>query len=211
MATVRATSFRDLNGKVLFLESSALLSIAPEMMKPVEGDNGIVVIGFIDPELGLSFYVVGSALYVPGENLRVTWVGREYRIIARFEDVADIEVTDVEKAQMDVSSFSTLRISVARTYAADPQRQLTRGMTFLDSNRCEGFPDDVTVIMFQPGKQPEKHWVRCTGQSRECIRGILLSEPEQDFGVHKDETIDFVPAQDDDGTVMLVSGGRKQS
>ena len=62
----------------------------------------------------------------------------------------------------------------------------------LDEFRDPQFPDNIEVVLLAKGLEQEKVWIRATQFGLNCIYGILLDEPQQDFGVHKDDLIDLM-------------------
>lgn len=59
-----------------------------------------------------------------------------------------------------------------------------RSFAFLDGARSVEFPDDIQIVLFQKGMQPEQVWVKCCSFTDNKLYGMLLNEPDQDFGVH---------------------------
>ena len=65
----------------------------------------------------------------------------------------------------------------------------TRMIKEIDHLRFNGFPDDIAVILFKDEVQPEQVWVRLKHIKDNTLYGILLNEPNADFGVYKGDLI----------------------
>ena len=61
------------------------------------------------------------------------------------------------------------------------------------------------VVQFKSGLKTEGCWVRIAGLSDNFIIGILLNEPEQNFGYHKGEKIGFFVYEMDDKEIICYS------
>jgi hypothetical protein len=87
-----------------------------------------------------------------------------------------------------------------------------RELDWLDPFRAHGFFDDVlTILPGIGGNVPELVWVRLekylpdTGR----FRGTLLNEPIRDYGIHRDDLLEILPARGPGG-VQLVLLPRKR-
>ena len=80
-----------------------------------------------------------------------------------------------------------------------------RSFEFLDQFRHPSFPDDIVVLFLRGDNNPEKVWVTANHLSDQKIMGELLNEPNQDFGVHKGDTIRIIPYQDPNGKMLCFS------
>jgi len=93
-----------------------------------------------------------------------------------------------------------------------PMSRQIMGMRCLDQFRAKGFPHDVQVLLFAKEKSPEMVWARTRWYDERTgiFTCILLNEPNQDFKVHKNETVEVIKTEDikvnKDGTMELVRG-----
>ena len=81
----------------------------------------------------------------------------------------------------------------------------TRDVEELDPFRNREYPDDVQVYVAAKGMQIELVWVRLYGLQDNEITGILLNEPDQDFGIHERDIIGFFPSKIGDKDILLSS------
>ena len=101
-----------------------------------------------------------------------------------------------------LSSRYGKKLAGLQKYAAGGEIEKTREMRFLDDSRHPFFPDDVQVYLMRQGLKPEPCWTRISGLAENWIKGVLLNEPEQDFGCHQGEEIAINLDQTEDGKVI---------
>lgn len=78
-------------------------------------------------------------------------------------------------------------------------------MAFLDDSRHEYYIDDVQVYLVKEKNNPEVCWVRICGLGDKYLMGILLNEPNQNFGYHEGEKIAFFAQKMDNHKIILIS------
>ncbi len=98
-----------------------------------------------------------------------------------------------------------------------PELKVIRDCSVIDHLREEGFFDDVYAILpttviidIRSGKPitlgPEIVWVRLNEYSDQTkqFRGRLLNQPNQEFGVHKNEVVSLWPIKSGGDLVLIV-------
>jgi hypothetical protein len=59
----------------------------------------------------------------------------------------------------------------------------------IDHLREKDYPDDILVIIYREGLNPEKLWVRLFKIDNGMLFGKLLNEPFGDLGMHYNDAI----------------------
>ena len=88
--------------------------------------------------------------------------------------------------------------AIERHYRNCDEIEATRKVEAIDTSRSPEFPDDVLVILIHGNNAPEGCWVRCEKIADGMMAGMLLNEPDSDFGVHRGDLISFGIAQQGD-------------
>ena len=94
------------------------------------------------------------------------------------------------------------KLEMLKTYDGDEQLEQTREMGFLDESRHPHYPDDVQVYLTKEGLNPELCWTRAFGVGDHFIMGVLLNEPNQNFGYHEGERIAFFVKETEDKHII---------
>ena len=154
----------------------------------IEGANCLLTYGFIDREAGLTLEVLAAGY--EQENKYVFFdPPRETPCIILAENVEDQEFSLLDDRNKALRTRYAGMLGLLQEYEAGEEIEKTREMRFLDDSRHPCFPDDVQVYLMRSGLKPEPCWARISGLAENYIRGILLNEPEQDFGCHQGEKI----------------------
>lgn len=97
------------------------------------------------------------------------------------------------------------KVDMVNDYHVNEDIESFRELDFLDELRSPEYPDDVLVYLLKNGNQPEGCWARMEALKDRQIIGILLNEPDQDFGYHEGEKIAFYVQQTEDEKIVLCS------
>jgi len=182
---LRDLGFRKIAGRLFLLSVKekyrALFSAHPG----IESADCLLVSGLIRREEGL--------------GLKVLAFGKKkedgVEIIEKLDEPLDLPVRDFlgEEAEPLAEKEEEFRelLETLRRYEADEEILRTREMEFLDSARDEIHPDLVKVTLLRDGLLPEESQVRIEGLEPSMIIGVLMKEPEQNFGYHAGETVAF--------------------
>ena len=170
----------------------------------IEGANCLLAYGFIDREAGLTLEVLAAGY--EQENKYVFFdPPRETPCIIRAENVEDQEFSLLDDRNKALRTRYAGILGLLQEFEVGEEIEKTREMRFLDDSRHPSFPDDVQVYLMRSGLKPEVCWTRISGLAENYIKGILLNEPEQDFGCHQGEEIAVNLDQTDDKKVICYS------
>ena len=167
----------------------------------IEKANCLLAYGYIDREAGLTLEVLATGFeqeerctfFDPPERARFSLPGE------RMENEEFLLMDDRDKR---LSSRYGKKLAGLQKYAAGGEIEKTREMRFLDDSRHPFFPDDVQVYLMRQGLKPEPCWTRISGLAENWIKGVLLNEPEQDFGCHQGEEVAINLDHTEDGKVI---------
>lgn len=167
----------------------------------IEKANCLLAYGYIDREAGLTLEVLATGFeqeerctfFDPPERARFSLPGE------RMENEEFLLMDDRDKR---LSNRYGKKLAGLQKYTAGGEIEKTREMRFLDDSRHPFFPDDVQVYLMRQGLKPEPCWTRISGLAENWIKGVLLNEPEQDFGCHQGEEIAINLDQTEDGKVI---------
>ena len=166
--------------------------------------NGVLTYGYYDREAGLTLEVLGAA-YVEGDRARFEDTLKDVRSFIRIGAVEEDEFLFFADENEELAKRYADKIEMLHHYDADKEVMKTREMSFLDGCRHNECIDDVMVYFIKDGLHPEGCWVRIIGLGEHFIMGILLNEPDQDFGYHKGEKIAFFVQETEDKKVICIS------
>ncbi len=141
-----------------------------------------------------------------GKELEMFDGDDERRAVARIEGVKDLEFTVLGDDEWLTQKYSK-KIEMLSGYSVNEEIETSRSFTFLDGCRHDFYPDDIMVGIFKDGLQPEGCWVNISGLGDHCFIGKLLNEPNQDFGCHAGDEIEFFVNERDNKTIICCSDG----
>ena len=125
-------------------------------------------------------------------------------LVMRRNSVAECEFVGLEEVNIVCPEYDSLIKMVRDSYDTDNNaKEEMRGMDFLDGFRNDDFPDDVAVVIYRDELRPEQVWIRCCDLSKEKMYGILLNEPNQNYGVHKGDKVRFLPIKKADDLLLV--------
>lgn len=167
----------------------------------IEKANCLLAYGYIDREAGLTLEVLATGFeqeerctfFDPPERARFSLPGE------RMENEEFLLMDDRDKR---LSNRYGKKLAGLQKYTAGGEIEKTREMRFLDDSRHPFFPDDVQVYLMRQGLKPEPCWTRISGLAENWIKGVLLNEPEQDFGCHQGEEVAINLDHTEDGKVI---------
>lgn len=205
MKQIKNANFRDLCHQLVYIRCPELLKrIAGNGMEIDSSKDGVIAYGYIDEECGLSFHIFAAAGIKDGTEIVRCNKDEKSMLILRRGSVADCMYLDLSEDNALYEEYESLIKAIQDNYDTDNKaKEEMRYMTFLDEFRHEDYPDDVAVVIFREGMNMERVWVRCVDVTEEMLYGILLNEPNQDFGVHEGYKIGFVPIKREDGLLLV--------
>ena len=166
--------------------------------------NYILAYGYIDQERGLTLEVLASAQKT-SKGFRFADTNESIRSFIRIGAVEEDEFFFFPDENGDLAERYANKIELLHHYDAPEEVEKTREMLFLDGCRDTYCIDDVLVYLTKDGLKPEGCWVRINGLGDHWIMGILLNEPDQNFGYHEGEQIAFFVHETDDKNIICYS------
>jgi len=209
---INDADFRELFHRVIYIKpTKEVIEHLAEDMDIYLKDRGFLAYGYIDNQCGFSFRIICSAHirnnkleYGAYDSQRLYIIRRGYVNCCSF---AFIEEYDVEISDLEESALKHIR-DIDMLYKCREETEQMRKFMFLDPFRSKEYPDDLQVILFKEGLQLEAVWVKCYTYTDNELFGLLLNEPEQDFGFHEGSIIGFAPMETDNGTICVYTGRR---
>lgn len=166
--------------------------------------NYILTYGYIDHTAGLTLEVLATASR--HDESFIFGVGNtEISSKIRIGFVMDDECFYFDDEDGKMYKSYADKIESLKIYSAGDEVEESRNMRFLDPSRSPEYPDDVLVYLFKDGNELEGCWVRIEALGEHNMIGTLLNEPDQDFGCHVDDKIEFYVHQKDDEKIVLWS------
>lgn len=183
---------------------------------PSEG-NGVIGYIYVDHEEGISLRVHTLCRIEPGKlpQIVVNFEDHGEGCILRYDEFGEYRLLSNNEAN------SIPLADDQRWYLFEDQRWFIyydperlheiRNRNDLDQFRAPGFFDDVFVVLSREagGHAPEVVWVRLEEmvEGGAAFQGILLNEPDGDFGVHEGDTVTVRFAEHQDGRYLVAETG----
>lgn len=166
--------------------------------------NYILTYGYIDHTAGMTLEVL--ALATKSKKGFIFEKGNsEFSSKIRIGAIMEEECFCLDDNDGRIHNSHADKIYALRGYDVSDDIEESRKMDFLDTSRSPEYPDDVLVYLFKDGNEPEGCWVRIEVLAEHQIIGILLNEPNQDFGCHVGESIAFYAQQTEEKDIVLCS------
>ena len=187
-------SFRGLYRQCIILKGKRTLDTAKEMLEkhlyelPINMDS-VLCYCYIDAYAGMSFDFLCLAYFDTGEPDFKSYeklLAEKIRLFYRYGAVQDDEI---KFFLSDVSVFNRRSAMIDEGYHRDEKVLPTRTIKEIDHLRYIQNPDDIGVLLRKDGLQTEQVWVRLSGVENGNLAGLLLNEPNSDFGVHTGDTV----------------------
>lgn len=200
-------AFRALYHRIVYVKaSSALRHTLAKHLQGIADADGFLAYGYIDEQAGFSFRLLCFASIKNNTLTRGRFVS-DVRPILRRGQMNDCEYMDLKYCEVDTSDFVDEVNRINEKYKCrNEQTEKMREFAFLDEVRSIEYPDNIQMILYQAGMQPEQAWVKCWAFTENQLFGKLLSEPKQDFGVHSGSVIGFAPTKQQGGILFAYTG-----
>lgn len=201
------TNFRELFHQIIYVRSSEKLKkTLGNRFGSITEDDGFLAYGYIDEQAGFSFRPLCPANIRDNILSRGEFVSDVYLIIRRGQ-LNDCDYIDLDYCDIDVTDFEDEINAINENYKCqNEQTEEMREFTFLDGLRSVEYPDDIQIILYQEGIQPEQVWVKCWAFTEDKLFGKLLNEPNQDYGIHCGSIIGFAPLEQENGILCVYTG-----
>ena len=167
-----------------------------------EEANTLLVYGYIDHEAGLTLEAIACGVS-DTEGARFFDTNNKIKAMVRIGDVMEEEFNLLENEEPLRERYQE-KLDILSGYDVNEEIEESRSFAFLDTNRHEMYPDDVSVHIVREGLQPEICWARIEGLQQPQIIATLLNEPNQDFGYHIGDKIGFSAHETEENEIILV-------
>ena len=201
-------NFRDMAGKFLLvkdIDMKTRLVIEKSGFKIRQDDNAMLLFGYIDYEMGMSYELLCAAcVYDDGEvSFEPTNKTTSFKFrygsftgdMVPFNNLSQL-IQYKERAEM-----------IIKGYDAPDDVMEVRAIEELDPSRAPGYPDDIVVFFVKEGYRNEGIWCRVvsTDPGRHLIQMRMLNEPNAPFGKHMGDIVDVTLIRMDDGELKAAA------
>lgn len=177
-----------------------LATVAKEHFSSFSNANCVLTYGYIDHNMGLSIEILACGIrdnnqysfFQPNDSIRT------HASISAVSNIS-FNVVNIDKEHQGLFKKKLLALSA---YNVPSDVEYTRSMTFLDSNRNDINVDDIMVHLIKENFEIEGCWVRIEALKEHTFVGRLLNEPNQDFGIHQQEMLEFRVEKNHDGKYL---------
>lgn len=201
-------TLRDLVGKTFFISYPLhkLMQGCDGIQIPADAD-GALAFGYIDATEGLTFEILAPTrmsdthVFDNLALLSVLKITAKVRSGSVDEDAAVIIQEDSSALQ---TAFSDHIAQIESFYKVDDNRLRARNDATIDHLRHPNYPDDVQAILYDENIGTEAVWFTLLGLNDEgAFVGLLLNEPEGDFGIHCGDGMMLIKQQDEDNLMLI--------
>lgn len=201
-------NFRDMYHQFLLVKDIDMrtrLVIEKSGFRIRQDDNAMLLFGYIDYEMGMSFELLCAAcVYDDGEvafepiNKTTSFKFRYGSFQGDMEPFKNLSqlIPYQERAQM-----------IKKGYDAPAAVMEIREIEELDPSRTPGYPDDIVVFFVKEGYRNEGIWCRTVDvdPERHLIQMRMLNEPNAPFGKHLGDIVDVTLIRMDDGELKAAA------
>lgn len=189
-------NFRELHHKFLLLVNDERnLMVASKAFTYHEGDNALLLYGYIDHEAGLSFEVLCMARYIEGLPIQYRESSLDTALKIRYDSIRG-NLTPIE-ISYDLLKYKNRVDVINEHYKVHLAVEHIRGIECLDKYRSPQYPDDIIVFFVKEGCEPEGIWVRLEKNIGDKLAGRMLNEPWADYGYHAGDFVRIEPVVQD--------------
>lgn len=190
--------WRNITNSMIYIRCPQKLEVLQKAGFEIAGRNdGFLTLCFVDHLKGLSFYVIAAA-HIGEDRVFVSKENKSSQLIFTVGELTDCVYLNQDFIEADFSHYYSYIDEIISQFEKDCEEAVDiRKIIKLDDFRNPQFPDNIEVVLIGKGLEQEKVWVRATQFGVNCIYGILLDEPKQDFGIHKDDLIDLMLVERD--------------
>ena len=187
-------NFRELYRQCVIINGKRAFDTAPKMLEdysyklPAKVDS-VLCYCYIDAQAGMSFDFLCLAYFDNGEPDFKSYeklLAEKIRLFYRYGAVQD---DNTKFFSQDVSIFNKRCTMIDEGYHRDEKVLPTRNIKAIDHLRYIQNPDDISVLLRKDGLQVEQVWIRLSGIENGNLSGVLLNEPNSDFGVHMNDLV----------------------
>ena len=186
-------NWRNIANSMIYIRCPDKLEVLRKAGFEVVGRNdGVLALCFVDHLKGVCFYVIAAA-HIGQERVFVSKENKSSQLVFPIGELGGCLYLNQDFIEADLSHYYSYVDEIMKEFEKDYEEAVDlRKILELDDFRDPQFPDNIEVVLLAKGLEQEKVWIRATQFGLNCIYGILLDEPKQDFGVHKDDLIDLM-------------------
>lgn len=167
--------------------------------------NGVLTYGYYDREAGLTLEVIATVVVQDEEIIEYNETSLDTRCFIRMESVADEDILLYSDLNGKLAEKYAEKIKTLHIYDPSEEVERVRKLMILDGCRSDFYVDDVIVRLIKEGNELEECWVRTNKLENKLFTGTLLNEPDQDFGYHKGDEIQFFVREIEEDWFVCVS------
>ena len=159
--------------------------------------DSIITYCYIDEECGISFEYLcpfnseKMALFVNKD--------KDYSFKIRFGAVIDFEILIIDNDKTGDKEIDKWIDIINDNYDRNEDIRELRNYSIFDSLRVKDYPDDIFFGLFKKGLNGEGMYAKLWKKEGEKIYGKLLNEPNQNFGINKNDIIELKLGKNNEG------------
>lgn len=186
-------NWRNIANSMIYIRCPDKLEVLRKAGFEVVGRNdGVLALCFVDHLKGVCFYVIAAA-HIGQDRVFVSKENKSSQLVFPVGELDGYLYLNQDFIEADLSHYYSYVDEIMKEFEKNYEEAVDlRKILELDDFRDPQFPDNIEVVLLAKGLEQEKVWIRATQFGLNCIYGILLDEPQQDFGVHKDDLIDLM-------------------
>lgn len=183
-----AFSFRDLTSGLVLIVNDRNFKAVENVFEHEMFDNAILACGYIDHQAGITFEVLCLAEYSSNGQIAMRRGNSQTSMKLRYDSVDGVIVLLEDKI---LPEFQNKIDMVREGYKVNDHIMKARNSAIFDDFRHPQFPDDVLLIFYKHGVQPEGIWCRIESEIDGRPAAVIMNEPNANFGVHRGELVTF--------------------
>ena len=201
MNIVSELSFRAIENKYLYIECPQALPLLDQHFAGDEA-TGILAYCYIKHDEGLCFEVLCKVSYNDAKKtIKFLAANAEISIALPYGLVQNSGVLVLPEAILTLDNYKE-KVAKLEAFKVNADQQQARNIAAIDGCRRPEQPDEVLVYLSHETRV-ETVYVRLEGVGKMDLYGTLLTEPEQDFGVHEGEELHFFIAKNEQGIMCI--------
>ena len=189
---------KNMDEKTKAMIENAGFSVRPE-------DNAMLVYGYIDQEVGLSFELLCAACACDDGEVLLGPVNHTTAFKFRYGSFDGEVLPFTDESQLH--PFLDRARKIDEAYQAPEDVELLRTLKDIDPLRAPGYPDDLLVVFLKEGLQKEGIWCRTEeiNRTENYVWMRMLNEPAGSFGKHVGDLVKVILRYDDAGEPMALA------
>lgn len=204
MKTINEYSFRELNNQYIFVYTDTFNYMLQQFFPMPDNTNGFLAYCYLDHEQGMGVEVLQTGFFdSEAKALKLEKENIDNIIRMELEELAGCEAMLLPSSTPFFSNFAGKIAQIQEDYAANAELEITRRALNLDSCRQPYAPDTITVKLIKGEEIAEDCQILVEGTEQLGFFGTLLTEPENNFGVHLGDTISFYNVKNQLGIMCI--------